>query len=600
MNELISDFYIVNFIISLFLFFIYILFANFSLKTYFFFILGCISTNIMFYYVIGIPVIIFHMVGFVKISLLFLGLSSIFLNIALIVNFFIFRIFKFHINGMVMNIILSPAAWNNVHIGFIPVFSGVSIIGSLFFIEFYLYKYLTLNIIDLPNELNFLLIVSLIILILEKLINGFANMLNMVSVSSTVRTIPFYQRVSMRHIQRRFFKNLDNTRDINMKIKNTMLNYPVNELKLKEEFENKDIFIFVSDAVRNSFITEEITPNIYSFGEKNLRFNNHFSGGAATRYGLFSIFYGLNGIYWHSFLAEQKGALLFDVLKKRDYQNIIVSSSTLSWPEFRKTAFVEVTSDIKDDFSGEIWEKDKKTAEFFIDSIKNIPQDKNVFSFVFFDAPHGPYSYPKDFRKFQPDNDGKINYMNISEKHSEIYKNQYLNAVNFNDDLIGKMLDTLKKCGRYDNSVIIIMSDHGEEFFECGNYGHNNAYTNEQTNSFLTIKYNNKNEKINKMTSNVDIIPFLFDVLGVENNYDDYSNGKNILEVEREQVFLSKWSECAIKNKDNTFIFPFKAYEMGKLEVRRNSDYKILDKKIINDNFDMVIKEMENNSRFFK
>lgn len=596
MNNLLNIF-INNILFSILLGMLFFIFLKKNKKSIFFFIIGTLSTIYSFYFLTGMVGLIFEKFNFDNTAIFILGITSFILNLLLIVDFFIYKIYKFHINGMVLNIFFSPSAWKNVHLGKGPIFGAIFILFSLLYLEYILF--LKIPIVQINIEFYSLLGYMLLIIFIEKMINGFCNIFNVISANSSVRVIPFYQRTSMRHFQRRFLKNLDKTRDINMKTKHSNLKYPIKNLSFLENYEKKDIYIFVLDAVRNDFITSEIAPNIYNFSENNIRFNKHFSGGAATRYGLFSLFYGLNGIYWHSFLAEQKGSLLFDVLKKRDYKNILISSSTLSWPEFRKTSFVDVNDDIKDDFKGEIWEKDRDASELFIKKIKQIPKDKNVFSFVFFDAPHGPYSYPKDFNKFKPDNNGKINYINVSEKNKDIYRNQYFNAINYDDYLVGKMMKALKETGRYNDSIIIIMSDHGEEFFECGNFGHNNAYTDEQTNSFLTIKYNDTRLIKNNMTSNVDIIPFLFSALGVKNNPDDYSNGSNIMNVNRDHVFLSKWSECAIKTYDHTFVFPFKAYEAGKLEVRRNKDYSSVNKDIINDNYDKVMKEMDNNSRFY-
>ncbi len=49
---------------------------------------------------------------------------------------------------------------------------------------------------------------------------------------------------------------------------------------------------------------------------------------------------------------------------------------------------------------------------------------------------------------------------------------RYNSEIAFTDHAIGQFLDGLKRQGRYDDSLIIVCGDHGEEFLEHGRYGH--------------------------------------------------------------------------------------------------------------------------------
>ena len=89
---------------------------------------------------------------------------------------------------------------------------------------------------------------------------------------------------------------------------------------------------------------------------------NHYSGGNSTRFGIFSLLYGLNSTYWFTFLNASKGSVFFDVLKQLQYDMSIVSSTNTSWPEFKKTAYFNIVDKIKDDFKGKPWEKDKQSS----------------------------------------------------------------------------------------------------------------------------------------------------------------------------------------------------------------------------------------------
>jgi len=58
-------------------------------------------------------------------------------------------------------------------------------------------------------------------------------------------------------------------------------------------------------------------------------------------------------------------------------------------------------------------------------------------------------------------------------------ENHYLNAVRYQDEFVGKVIDGFKKLGLYDNTIFVIMGDHGEGFREHGRRLHNDTIWNE-------------------------------------------------------------------------------------------------------------------------
>ncbi|WP_265732723.1 sulfatase-like hydrolase/transferase [Aliarcobacter skirrowii] len=88
--------------------------------------------------------------------------------------------------------------------------------------------------------------------------------------------------------------------------------------------------IIMLDSVRWNMVDEITTPNIHKLKQESITFENHFSGGNSTRFGVFSFFYGLNAPYWFSFLDEQKSSVLFDALEYRDFDIRIFASSDLN------------------------------------------------------------------------------------------------------------------------------------------------------------------------------------------------------------------------------------------------------------------------------
>ncbi len=67
--------------------------------------------------------------------------------------------------------------------------------------------------------------------------------------------------------------------------------------------------------------------------------------------------------------------------------------------------------------------------------------------------------------------------------------NRYNSEIAYTDQAIGALFAGLQRLGRYDNALIIVCGDHGEEFLEHGSYGHQMTLYREVTSVPLLVKY---------------------------------------------------------------------------------------------------------------
>lgn len=113
------------------------------------------------------------------------------------------------------------------------------------------------------------------------------------------------------------------------------------------------------------------------------------------------------------------------------------------------------------------------------------------------------------------------------------YHNRYLNAVTFIDHEISKILEVIEKKGYLKNSIIIITSDHGQEFNDNRqNYwGHTSNFTPIQLHVPLIIHWPEEvARRFDYLTSSYDIVPTLLQlVFTCKNPISDYSIGYNLL-----------------------------------------------------------------------
>jgi membrane-anchored protein YejM (alkaline phosphatase superfamily) len=151
---------------------------------------------------------------------------------------------------------------------------------------------------------------------------------------------------------------------------------------------------------------------------------------------------------------------------------------------------------------------------------------------------------------------GSIDYMQLNSSFDpKPFFNSYKNSAHYADKNIQEILDFLKKEGLLDNTIIVISSDHGEEFNDNGqNYwGHNGNFTKYQAKIPLVIRWPGKNPRVfEHRTSSLDIVPTLLpEALGCTNPTTDYSSGRSLWNTSaRPFVFVSNYSRNALVEPD--------------------------------------------------
>ncbi len=572
--------------------------------------LGSISSAVILYMVVYVLLFIF---AYSKSLILYLSmLFFVLIDFSLIADFFIYKLFHFHINAMVLNILTSPDALDSIQAGMAPLILSIVIFIGFIYLELKLLKYLQ----KLPEQVKkrrnkkmnaWVVIPFLLIILSEKVSFGMATLFSKNELIVPFKVIPLYQALTFNKIASKYF-GFSGKKQAQFSLKkNSDLNYPLEPIVLDKRHIDFPIFIIASDSVKYSAINEELTPNIMHFSKDALVFKHHFSGGNSTRFGIFSLMYGLNATYWFSFLNSNQKPVLFDVLQKRAYDISIFSSTNTNWPEFRKTCYVNIQDKIQDAFDGAPWKKDAQSTACFIENIADKNITKKRFSFIFLDSPHG-YSYPPDENVYHA-SDAEVNYLAITKESEELQtmKKCYKNAVHYNDILFGKMIRSLKENHLYDNALILYTSDHGQEFFEQGNFGHNTSFSSAQTHIPLLVKLpkslQNKIDSSqinNSLTSHQDIVPTLLTLLGVQNSPSSYSNGKNLFSprYHRDYTFCANWNNNAIITKDTISVFSNLPNKIFNKEVRDSKTYHKLNNTKTNSR--SILDVIQENKKFLR
>lgn len=380
---------------------------------------------------------------------------------------------------------------------------------------------------------------------------GFANFKN--QIISVFDKIPLARPLRMNTLLQKYGlidKQAIDSKKVNLS-EGGLMNYPLKPLSCRSAKDYNILFLFV-DTLRHDMLTQDVMPNTWKFALGNVRFNNHYSNGNNTRHGIFSLFTGLPGRYWTSSLTTGTPGVLISALQKRNYEIGIFTGAPLNMPEFHKSIFSTV-HDLKVYPRGDSSvQSDAFAVEDFEKWQAGLKPGSKFFSFIFLDSVHG-YQFPagEKYEVFKP-YWKSINHMELNNSFDPApYLARYKNAVRYTDDLIQKVLDYLKDKNLLDNTIVVISSDHGDEFNDnkLNFWGHGGNFTDAQIKVPLVIHWPGKEAaNVEYVTSHLDLVPTLLpEVLGCTNETTDYSVGMSIWKEagRRDWVYSTGWSRDA-------------------------------------------------------
>ncbi len=157
--------------------------------------------------------------------------------------------------------------------------------------------------------------------------------------------------------------------------------------------------------------------------------------------------------------------------------------------------------------------------------------DRPFFAYLHTMDPHHPYTPPEPYRsRFVADSPLARNSDGLLiphlrqqlpgssiEEEVRLATDLYDGEIAHNDAQFGLMLDRLRELGIYDSTVIVFMSDHGEEFYDHGGFGHGRTLYSEMIFVPLVIKFPGgwaAGTRVTVPVQHVDLLPTILDLVG--------------------------------------------------------------------------------------
>ncbi len=482
----------------------------------------------------------------------------------------IHALYGMFINGFVVNLVMTPGGLESLG-GSASSTLGFALIGLAFFLGhallFLLLAFSGRRFALLRWEVRRLARPLLVLLLFSMLgdhsVHAYASAMGKSDVLELTQEVPFYVGTTARSLFKKLgFEVAAQEKSLDLEGR---LQYPAKPLEFTKPEKPYNIVWLVAESWRADTLDPEIMPATWAFAQKAQVFANHYSGGNGTRIGIFTMMTGLPGTYWDAFLKGRRGAPLIEVLQQQGYQMSLYTSAKFSYPEFDQTVFSQVPREQLHEIDAPLagWEKDRQNVSDLLKFIDTRDPARPFFAWMFFESPHARYYFPPESVIRTPYRDD-INYATLDrdelQKDIVPIKNRYLNAVHHLDSQFARILEYLETHGLLENTLVVMLGDHGEEFMENGYWGHNSTFSDPQTRTPLILWIPGRAPAVHEqLSSHLDVVPTLMPLLGVKNPPEDYSSGYDLFSGKRrEYVVFSDWSRVGYKDADVKIALPTK------------------------------------------
>lgn len=294
-----------------------------------------------------------------------------------------------------------------------------------------------------------------------------------------------------------------------------------------------DIFVIMLDAARaDMFLDPEsppATPHVDALAAESTVFRVAWAPSSWTGQTLPALLTGqhpdtVGAEVWGSRLPEQVPTLP-ELLAAAGYSTVLWSQHNIySTNPSLQRGFTDFTNVTEETLEGLFLLP--RAEDLFV-------AERPTFALIHLLPPHAPYQPPEPFRgrhsswyrgDFDPSSANLATLQHDPPPEQaeldEIVRyarDLYLENVEFADHLVGRLIEAIRRAERYEDSLIVLVSDHGEAFFEHGRFLHTTHLYEEFLRVPLIIKWPAFLQEfataVHDPVTLVDLVPSLVDGL---------------------------------------------------------------------------------------
>ena len=280
-----------------------------------------------------------------------------------------------------------------------------------------------------------------------------------------------------------------------------------------------NVLIFLIDTLRMDHVStygyeRETTPNLDRFAKDAIQFSHLIPQSSWTKPSVASLltsaYPNIHGAQDGQDILRQDLPTLAGALRAAGYTTHALSTNINVLPMWGFANGFDRFVDVDAHQWAEL--DDTQLVDRCIETIRNA-NDRPWFVYAHAMGPHDPYTPPPPFdTRFVRDT-----YTGTEEEQAwQRALDQYDGEIAFTDQQFGRLLDALKELDLYQNTLIIVLSDHGEEFGERGGEHHGTTLHEEQLRIPLIVKFPGNahaGEQRSALLEIVDVAPSILEIV---------------------------------------------------------------------------------------
>ncbi len=359
-----------------------------------------------------------------------------------------------------------------------------------------------------------------------------------------------------------------------------------------------NLLVFTIDTLRADHLSsygyfQKTTPAIDSLVNEGVIFTRAFSQIPHTPPSHWSIFTGLYPYRHGKFMPYDNGTgltTISDVLKDNGYVTSGFISSKMLIGFTDEFDYFNGYDDIRKRKTF-IQRLGGETTDAILSWLSNHSSER-FFLWVHFFDPHSPYEPPEDYDMYNYSesayySDPKYDPTGLSRKGPIRYDiAKYDGEVRYVDENVGTVLKKLEELGLEGNTLVVLVSDHGECFGEhmFSDFGydddspclfHGKTLYDQEIRIPLMIRipgFPLKGLRVSEMVETVDLFPTILDILNV--SYEGGTDGESLVSLIEGKEQGKEYAISQTKPRDGSFSMAMRTGEW-KFVIMRPSDFDI-------------------------
>ncbi len=229
------------------------------------------------------------------------------------------------------------------------------------------------------------------------------------------------------------------------------------------------------------------TPRLDALAAESIVFPDFMTVVSTTLASHTSLFTGKyahhHGVPRNGFVVNEDNEMLAEILKREGFHTAGFAGSFALESRFDFAQGFDHYDESFDTFAGIVGDQDQRRAETVTDAViaylDQIGVPEHLFLFVHYFDPHLPYDAPPPFEtRYDPRGRedlppiglqrGKKGRLVLGRETpvARRYAAQYAAEISYLDEHVGRLLDALAERGILDQAIVVVTSDHGENFWE--------------------------------------------------------------------------------------------------------------------------------------